>query len=57
MSLIALSLGVDPAFVSTHHVARIFMIVLTAVPFFLLLGRFLGRRGRSPMVGPPDKQG
>ncbi|MEX2199875.1 MAG: AbrB family transcriptional regulator [Dongiaceae bacterium] len=55
MSLIALSLGVDPAFVSTHHVARIFMIVLTAVPFFLLLGRFLGRRGRSPKVGPPDK--
>jgi hypothetical protein len=31
------------------------MIVLTAVPFFLLLGRFLGRRGRSPKVGPPDK--
>jgi hypothetical protein len=56
MSLIALSLGVDPAFVSTHHVARIFMIVLTAVPFFLLLGRFLGRHGRSPKVGPPDKQ-
>jgi hypothetical protein len=56
MSLIALSLGVDPAFVSSHHVARIFMIVLTAVPFFLLLGRFLGRRGRSPKVGPPDKQ-
>lgn len=56
MSLIALSLGVDPAFVSTHHVARIFMIVLTAVPFFLLLGRFGRYRDRNRPVGPPDEQ-
>ena len=39
MSLIALSLGVDPAFVSTHHVARIFMIVMIAAPVFRLLAR------------------
>ncbi|MDZ4737400.1 MAG: AbrB family transcriptional regulator [Rhodospirillaceae bacterium] len=56
MSLIALSLGVDPAFVSTHHVARIFMIVLTAVPFFLLLGRIGRYRDRNRPVGPPDEQ-
>ncbi len=30
MSLIALSLGIDPAFVSTHHVVRIFLVVVLA---------------------------
>ncbi|MCH7931042.1 MAG: AbrB family transcriptional regulator [Proteobacteria bacterium] len=30
MSLIALALGIDPAFVSTHHVVRIFLIVILA---------------------------
>jgi membrane AbrB-like protein len=54
MSLIALSLGVDPAFVSTHHVARIFMIVMIAAPAFRLLGRLPGRgSGRRPDIGPP----
>lgn len=51
MSLIALSLGVDPAFVSTHHVARIFMIVMIAAPFFRLAGRFFGG---PPASSPPD---
>jgi membrane AbrB-like protein len=44
MSLIALSLGVDPAFVSTHHVARIFMIVMIAAPVFRLLNRALSKK-------------
>ncbi len=44
MSLIALSLGVDPAFVSTHHVARIFMIVTIAAPAFRLLDRMRPRK-------------
>ncbi|MCH9019696.1 MAG: AbrB family transcriptional regulator, partial [Proteobacteria bacterium] len=30
MSLIALALGIDPAFVSTHHVVRIFLVVILA---------------------------
>lgn len=30
MSLIALALGIDPAFVSTHHVVRIFLVVVLA---------------------------
>ena len=30
MSLIALALGVDPAFVSSHHVVRIFLVVVLA---------------------------
>jgi len=40
MSLIALSMNVDAAYVSSHHIARIFMIVLAApLAFRLLRGR------------------
>jgi len=38
MSLIALSLGVETAFVATHHVARIGMIVIAAPLVFRKLG-------------------
>ena len=37
MSLIALALGVDAAFVVTHHSVRVFLVVLIALPAFLLL--------------------
>jgi uncharacterized membrane protein AbrB (regulator of aidB expression) len=30
MSLIALALDIDPAFVATHHVVRIFLVVVLA---------------------------
>ena len=39
MSLIALSLDVDAAYVSSHHIVRIFMIVLAAPFVFRLLRR------------------
>ena len=39
MSLIALSLDVDAAYVSSHHIVRIFMIVLAAPFVFRLLSR------------------
>ncbi len=39
MSLIALSLEVDAAYVSSHHIVRIFMIVLAAPVVFRLLRR------------------
>lgn len=39
MSLIALSLDVDAAYVSSHHIVRIFMIVLAAPALFRLLRR------------------
>jgi membrane AbrB-like protein len=39
MSLIALALGVDAAYVSSHHVVRIFMIVVAAPLAFRLLRR------------------
>jgi membrane AbrB-like protein len=41
MSLIALALGIDSAYVSSHHVVRIFMIIVAAPLVFRLLG---GRR-------------
>lgn len=45
MSLIALSLGIDSAFVSTHHMARIIMVVLLAPLFFRALRSRFARRG------------
>ena len=39
MSLIALALGIDAAYVSSHHVVRIFMIVVAAPLVFRLLHR------------------
>ncbi len=47
MSLIALSLDVDAAYVSSHHVVRIFIIVLAAPLVFRLF-----RRGRKRLDRP-----
>ncbi|MFQ5784243.1 MAG: AbrB family transcriptional regulator [Alphaproteobacteria bacterium] len=52
MSLIALALGIDPAFVSSHHVVRIFLVVILAPLAFRAVGRMLARR-RS--AGQPAK--
>ena len=46
MSLIALAMGVDPAFVVSHHSLRVFLVVLIALPAFA----WLKRRGT---LGPP----
>lgn len=43
MSLIALALGIDIAYVSTHHLARILMVVVLAPVSF----RLMGKRGRA----------
>ncbi|MEE2981512.1 MAG: AbrB family transcriptional regulator [Pseudomonadota bacterium] len=45
MTLIALSLGIDPAFVSTHHVVRIILVVVLAPLAFRLLAPKLGIGG------------
>ena len=42
MSLIAIAIGADAAFVATHHVVRIFLIVVIAPLAFKLM-----RRGRG----------
>jgi membrane AbrB-like protein len=46
MSLIALAMGVDPAFVVTHHSVRVFLVVLIALPAFAWLKR-AGRLGAA----------
>jgi len=51
MSLIALAMGVDPAFVVTHHSVRVFLVVLIALPAFTWLKR-TGRLGPPP--APPS---
>jgi len=43
MSLIALAIGADPAFVATHHIVRICLVVMLAPAAF----RLLVRRGRG----------
>ena len=52
MSMIALALGIETAFVATHHVFRIGLIVITAPLLFRLLERF-GRRREAPRSGSP----
>ena len=54
MSLIALALGIDPALVSTHHVVRIFIVVLLAPFAFTVFTRHRARRrnaARQPAKG------
>ncbi|MBI1776238.1 MAG: AbrB family transcriptional regulator [Proteobacteria bacterium] len=53
MSLVALALHKDAAFVSTHHVARI-MIVILCVPISFRLIRHLAHRRRVQRAAPAD---
>jgi len=49
MSLIALALSIDAALVATHHIVRIFLIVVcTPLLFRLLPARIVGRRQPAP---------
>jgi membrane AbrB-like protein len=57
MSLIALAMGVDPAFVVTHHSLRVFLVVLIAVPMFAWLKRTGWLAGAGRHCGPLDPQG
>lgn len=47
MSLIALSVSLDSAFVATHHIVRIFIIVVCAPLLFRLLQRLMGQSGNK----------
>ncbi|MCA1940468.1 MAG: AbrB family transcriptional regulator, partial [Caenispirillum bisanense] len=47
MSLIAISLGRDVAFVSTHHLVRIMIVVMLAPLAFKILRRWLGEEGEG----------
>jgi uncharacterized protein len=49
MSLIALALSIDAALVATHHIVRIFLIVVcTPLLFRLLPAGFVGRKSPAP---------
>jgi len=48
MSLIAIAVGTDAAFVATHHIVRIFLIVVFAPMTFRLLARARGRGAPPP---------
>jgi uncharacterized membrane protein AbrB (regulator of aidB expression) len=52
MSVIALSLGIETAFVATHHVARIAMIVIGAPIVF----RTARRLRKQKEVAPPPAE-
>jgi membrane AbrB-like protein len=39
MCLVALALGQDVAFVSTHHVVRVVLVIMLAPPIFRMIGR------------------
>jgi membrane AbrB-like protein len=52
MSLIALALSIDAALVATHHIIRIFFIVVfTPLIFRLLPARMIGRSSPQPAPG------
>lgn len=51
MSLIALAMGLDPAFVVTHHSMRVFLVVLIALPAFA----WLKRTGKLEPAPPPAR--
>lgn len=44
MSLIALAIGADPAFVATHHIVRVVLVVGVAPTLFRALQKVRGRR-------------
>jgi membrane AbrB-like protein len=54
MSLIAISLGMDTAFVSTHQLIRIIMVIVLAPIFFRLLPREGSLAVERPAAGDDD---
>ena len=52
MTLISLSLNIDPAFVSTHHLLRVLFMVLISPILFQLLRKFLNITGDEPHKKP-----
>lgn len=49
MSLVAIALNIEVAFVAAHHIARVVIVMLAADPVFALLSK---RRGGPPPAGP-----
>lgn len=53
MSLVALALNSDVAFIATHHLARILIVMLGAAPVYAILFRFT-KAGIAREVKPPS---
>ena len=56
MSLISLSMGIDTAFVATHHIVRIMFLVACAPIAFRLLARRLGVGEKEGEPEPPSRE-
>jgi uncharacterized protein len=54
MALISLAMGIDPAFVSTHHLLRVAFMVSAAPLAFHFLERKFGITGDAPRSGKAD---
>jgi membrane AbrB-like protein len=54
MSLIALALHTEVAFVAAHHIARIFLVMVTAAPIFAITARLAGGRNAGVAIGGPS---
>ena len=52
MTLISLSLNIDPAFVSTHHLLRVLFMVLISPILFKFLQKHLNIKGDTPRKKP-----
>jgi len=44
MALMSIALGVDPAFVSSHHLYRVLLLVILAPVFYKFLERWIARK-------------
>jgi membrane AbrB-like protein len=51
MSLVSLAMGLDPAFVSSHHMARIAIVIALVPPAFRLMRRLAGGGAVPPSGG------
>jgi len=53
MSIVAIAIQADAAFVVAHHLIRVLLVMLGAAPFFSLLGLILGRKPVGEGGTPP----
>ncbi len=55
MAMMSIALGIDPAFVTTHHLYRLILLIVFAPLFYRLLEHWVSRRvKKSAMVNPDN---
>lgn len=55
MSLVALAIHTDVAFVAAHHIVRILVVMVGAAPVLAIMDRWSGRAAASPRKNAVDK--